>query len=57
MAKRERGSGSLYLPAGTEVYWCQYYLHGQRYRKSTGKTNLDTNTICVTKTSGTTNRR
>ena len=39
--RRERGTGSLYQPLGTEVWWCQYYVHGLRVRKSTGETSKD----------------
>ena len=39
MAKRDRGTGSIWLPSGSSVYWCQYYMSGKRVRESTGTDN------------------
>lgn len=35
--KRERGEGRLFLRGN--IWWCQYYFHGQQIRVSTGETD------------------
>jgi integrase len=39
MAKRPRGTGHIWQPKDSSIWWCQYYLNGQRQRESTGETN------------------
>ncbi len=37
--KRQRNTGSLFTPPGSNVIWCQFYVNGQRYRESTNERN------------------
>lgn len=39
MAKRDRGTGSVFQPKGSSVYWCQYYTNGKRVRENTHQTD------------------
>lgn len=36
--KRQRGSGSIYKQAGSDVWWLSYYRHGRQLRVSSGTT-------------------
>src|ERR1700692_3673424 len=36
MARRPRGTGRLWQPKGSSVWWIKYYLHGVPQRESTG---------------------
>jgi hypothetical protein len=38
MAKRPRGTGRLWQPKGSTVWWVKYHLHGIPQRESTGFT-------------------
>ncbi len=38
--KRQRGTGSIYLPAESSVWAYQIYVNGRRYRGSTGLRNI-----------------
>ncbi len=39
MRKRQRGSGSVYLPKGSSVWWAKYYRNGKPFRESTHARN------------------
>jgi integrase len=49
MTRRDRGTGSVYLPKGSSVYWCQYYMSGRRVRESTKETDKRKATIYLNK--------
>ena len=39
MKKRQRGTGSLYKQAESDVWWLRYYRHGRQLRESSGTTD------------------
>jgi len=39
MGNRPRGSGYVWRPPKSQVYWCQYFVQGQRFRESTHETS------------------
>jgi hypothetical protein len=36
MSRRQRGTGSVFRPEGSSVWWVQYYQNGVRQRESAG---------------------
>lgn len=39
MPKRQRGTGSVFLPKGSAIWWCAYSLNSVQQRESTGTRN------------------
>lgn len=39
MSRRQRGTGRIFLPKGSSVWWLQYYQNGVKRRESAGTSN------------------